>query len=105
MFAEFAPIWSSAGGHHLTGRPRELMRGAGLWPLEPWAHLLYSRRRMRELLGWLGASTWRAVTIAALPLVLGFALGVAVAEPDPAVAAPGTILFAENWEAYATDEL
>lgn len=50
VFAEFAPIWSSAAGHHLTGRPRELLRAAGLWPLEPWAHLLYSRRKMRELL-------------------------------------------------------
>lgn len=50
VYSEFSPIWSSSSGHHLTGKPRALLENAGLWPLEPWAHLRLSRGRMRELL-------------------------------------------------------
>lgn len=51
VYADFSPIWSSAHGHHLRGRAREVLRAAQLWPPPAWFHLTMSRREMREFLG------------------------------------------------------
>ena len=51
VFSDFSPIWSSAHGHHIRGKAREVLRAAGMWPLEPWFHLTRTRREMREYLG------------------------------------------------------
>lgn len=51
VYSDFSPIWSSAQGHHLRGRAREVLKTAGMWPPPPWFHLTKTRREMREYLG------------------------------------------------------
>ncbi len=56
-----------------------------------------------ELLEWLGASAWRSITAAALPLVIGFAVGVLFGGDEISYA--DSILFADTWEAYESNEI
>ena len=51
VYSDFSPIWSSAHGHHLRGRAREVLRAKGLWPPPAWFHLTMSRSQMRKYLG------------------------------------------------------
>ncbi len=59
----------------------------------------------QELLDWLRASAWRGVTAAALPLLLGFAIGLSAGDDAELDMETDSLIFAEVWEAYQTDEI
>ena len=66
---------------------------------------LPERDAVDDFFAWLRASAWRGVTAAALPLVLGFALGMASGESESANPVADSLYFANVWEAYDSDEI
>ncbi len=90
---------------------RDLERLRASQPAAP-AHLkeriianLPERDPWQDLFDWLRASAWRGVTAAALPLLLGFAVGLAAGDDPELELATDSLIFAEVWEAYETDEI
>ena len=64
---------------------------------------LPDREPTLELLDWLRASAWRSVTAAALPLIFGFVMGVLIGGDE--VSYTDSILYADIWEAYESNEI
>ncbi len=64
---------------------------------------LPEREPALELLAWLRASAWRFTTAAALPLVLGFVTGAMLGSEE--ISYPDTIVYADIWEAYESNEI
>ncbi len=56
-----------------------------------------------ELLAWLRGSAWRLATATALPLALGFVMGITSGVED--VSYTDSLLYAETWEAYESNEI
>ncbi len=66
---------------------------------------LPERDPWQDLLDWLRASTWRPVAAAALPLLLGFTVGLTAGDDLELEPTTESLIFAEVWEAYETDEI
>ncbi len=64
---------------------------------------LPEREPATDLLVWLRGSAWRLATAAALPLAFGFVLGIAIGGNEAGYT--DSIVYAENWEAYETNEI